>query len=308
MENDWIQQAHDDEQKLWTGEQEERPANLARLQADVRPADPCSDFSSSPRSTTAATDLKIVPHAAGLDGADQQAAYERAGLRDSDEDPATARLSMPASKPAFLGNVPEAFRCKAKSSRTGLPCNNPAAKGTRTCRVHGGATWAAKKRATRAKIERSYEDDARRRAREFEPTDAQTVPVIDLEAELRRTVGWIRYFESRVKELSDEQMIWGLTEQELRSAGLRGRDVDAMAAQQKGRIHPCAELLQHERAHLARLLRVLLSHGVQERSLELRDDQIDALQRAIDAVVRGLGRNPADRDVRATILAALRTL
>lgn len=171
-----------------------------------------------------------------------------------------------------------------------------------------GATWAAKKRATRAKIERSYEDDARRRAREVEPDDAQTVPVTALDAELRRTVGWIRYLESRVRELSDDQLIWGLTDQELRSAGLRGRDVDAMAAQQRGRAHPVIELLERERGHLIRLLGILLSHGVQERSLQLRADQVDSLQAAIDAVVRGLGHNPADRDVRATVLAALRTL
>ena len=27
--------------------------------------------------------------------------------------------------------------CTAKSKRTGLPCNNPAAHGCKTCRVHG---------------------------------------------------------------------------------------------------------------------------------------------------------------------------
>ena len=30
-----------------------------------------------------------------------------------------------------------AKQCTAKSKRTGLPCNNPAAYGCRTCRVHG---------------------------------------------------------------------------------------------------------------------------------------------------------------------------
>lgn len=30
-----------------------------------------------------------------------------------------------------------AKQCAAKSKRTGLPCNNPAAYGCRTCRVHG---------------------------------------------------------------------------------------------------------------------------------------------------------------------------
>lgn len=30
-----------------------------------------------------------------------------------------------------------ADQCQAKSKRTGLPCNNPAAFGCRTCRMHG---------------------------------------------------------------------------------------------------------------------------------------------------------------------------
>ena len=30
-----------------------------------------------------------------------------------------------------------AKQCTAKSKRTGLPCNNPAAYGCRTCRMHG---------------------------------------------------------------------------------------------------------------------------------------------------------------------------
>jgi len=30
-----------------------------------------------------------------------------------------------------------AKQCSAKSKRTGLPCNNPAAHGCKTCRMHG---------------------------------------------------------------------------------------------------------------------------------------------------------------------------
>jgi len=31
----------------------------------------------------------------------------------------------------------KAFKCSAKSKRTGLSCNNPAAYGCKTCRMHG---------------------------------------------------------------------------------------------------------------------------------------------------------------------------
>lgn len=38
--------------------------------------------------------------------------------------------------------------CTAKSKRTGLPCNNPAAYGCRTCRVHGARKAESIKRGS----------------------------------------------------------------------------------------------------------------------------------------------------------------
>lgn len=38
-------------------------------------------------------------------------------------------------------------RCKAHSKRTGEPCNNPPMAGQVVCRMHGGATMAARERA-----------------------------------------------------------------------------------------------------------------------------------------------------------------
>ena len=39
-----------------------------------------------------------------------------------------------------------AKQCTAKSKRTGLPCNNPAAYGCRTCRMHGARKVESVKR------------------------------------------------------------------------------------------------------------------------------------------------------------------
>lgn len=41
-----------------------------------------------------------------------------------------------------------AKQCAAKSKRTGLPCNNPAAYGCRTCRMHGARKPETIKRGT----------------------------------------------------------------------------------------------------------------------------------------------------------------
>lgn len=40
---------------------------------------------------------------------------------------------MPLPSVLYYG----ANQCQARSKRTGLPCNNPAAFGCRTCRMHG---------------------------------------------------------------------------------------------------------------------------------------------------------------------------
>ncbi len=46
-----------------------------------------------------------------------------------------------------LARLLPATRCKAHSKRTGEPCNNPPMNGQETCRMHGGATKAARAKA-----------------------------------------------------------------------------------------------------------------------------------------------------------------
>lgn len=41
-----------------------------------------------------------------------------------------------------------AKQCSAKSKRTGLPCNNPAAYGCKTCKMHGARKTESIKRGT----------------------------------------------------------------------------------------------------------------------------------------------------------------
>ena len=54
-------------------------------------------------------------------------------------------MTRPARRtPAPL--LPQA-RCTARSKRTGEPCKNPPMLGQRTCRMHGGATKAARAKA-----------------------------------------------------------------------------------------------------------------------------------------------------------------
>lgn len=42
------------------------------------------------------------------------------------------------NEPAPISRTWEAPRCQAKSKRSGRPCRNPAVRGKRVCRMHGG--------------------------------------------------------------------------------------------------------------------------------------------------------------------------
>ena len=49
---------------------------------------------------------------------------------------------------------PDAARCAAKSKRTGKRCKNPAVKGKRVCRLHGGLSLSGEDRTEKQKANR----------------------------------------------------------------------------------------------------------------------------------------------------------
>lgn len=210
---------------------------------------------------------------------------------------------------AFLGKVPASKRCQARSRRSGERCKNPKAHNTRVCRTHGGASVASKAKAARQRVAQRYEIEATRYACQLERQGAQVNPVGALDAELRHATAMVEHYESLIgAALRDGQIVWGIGASELRAAGVRARDIPTIVAQQRGREHPAFELLQRERTHLLRLIRISLSNGVPELQREADVALVDAMARAMNAVVAALGHNPADREVRATVRGALASL
>lgn len=180
--------------------------------------------------------------------------------------------------------------------------------------MHGAGTIASKARAARGKIESQYEVEANRYAHLAGQQEDLASPVSLLTDELRRTVARIRYLDERVAELGD-QILWGLDADELRAAGVRPRDIATLVAHQAGKTHPAIELQQREQEHLTRLTDILIRNKIPERQREADavrrealSDHLDSFELAMNTVLRALGHNPADREVRATVLGALKSL
>lgn len=65
-------------------------------------------------------------------------------------------------------------KCTAHSKRTGAPCNNPPVVGLTVCRMHGGATRAAKN-AARRRIDEAAERMAKQLLRIADSADSEAV-------------------------------------------------------------------------------------------------------------------------------------
>lgn len=208
----------------------------------------------------------------------------------------------------FLGNVPGRRRCQARARASGERCKNPAANETRVCRMHGAGTLAAKAKAARNKAERRYATETERYVRQQPKQGLSGGPVALLELELQRSLELVRHLESVVAVLADDQLVWGLNEDDLRNAGVRTRDIPTILAQQCGRTHPAIELLHRERDHLTRLIGISLSNGVPEKQRAMDSAQVDLIQGAIEAILGGLGHSLRDPAVRLCVRDSLRSL
>lgn len=212
------------------------------------------------------------------------------------------------SETEFFGNVPDEKRCTATSRRSGERCNNARANGTRVCRMHGGSSPAAREKHARVQAQRAYERETQRYAECLDPDDPEAKPLSALDAEVRRTLGWVHYLEARVAELSEDELIFGLAALEVQQGVRRGGRIAVRTAQRRARPHPWVVLLEREREHLTQLLGIMIRHGVQAQRLALEEKQVDQMAQAIDAVVTALGRDPSRPDVRKAIRAALARL
>lgn len=210
--------------------------------------------------------------------------------------------------------VPENRRCTAivrHGINAGERCSKPANVGIEKCRSHGGTLPGNVKKSALAKLER---ESAVRGVRAIEADHPEARGDTALEFELRRTVGWIHYCEDRIADLggpatsnsreADLASVLGglgLVARETVSGVERGEVTEMTTERFASGIGVWEEKLRWNRAHLVGLTKQWIAAGFEAKRLELAMRTLDVLELAIDGIVRDLGHNPRDADVRRIV-------
>lgn len=145
---------------------------------------------------------------------------------------------------------------------------------------------------------------------------------VALEMEIRRTIGWIRFCEDRINELADDVIETvsdeatdhdladvlgglGLSEREVTSGEERDMSTNLVREKWSSGVNVWEEKLRWNRAHLATLTKQWIAAGFEQKRLEIMSRTLDVLETAINGIVRDLGHNPRDAEVRRFIRARL---
>lgn len=180
--------------------------------------------------------------------------------------------------------------CGAKKRQGAGTCRRPAGWGTDhpghgNCKLHGGATTNGRKAAQK---EIAKEAVARYGLpREVDPDEA-------LLEEVHRTAGHVAWLGEVVAKLQKDELTYGITKVKELADG--GEEVERKAAP-----NVWLRLYQDERDRLARVCKAALDAGIAERRVRIAEQQAEQLARVVSAIVKDLGHDLEDPDVRETV-------
>lgn len=186
--------------------------------------------------------------------------------------------------------------CGAKAKSTGKPCTRPVVKGATRCRFHGGAAAQVKSAGQRRLAEERARDAVAKLnlRREVNPH----VALLD---EVYRAAGVVAWLDERVRELPEADMAWGVTEEVEKTAGeFPGTDTTRAAE-----LNVWIKWWQQERANLAKVAKMALDAGVEERRVRLAESQGALLADVIRRVLGDpeLGLSPQQQAQAAPVVA-----
>lgn len=115
--------------------------------------------------------------------------------------------------------------------------------------------------------------------------------------ELSRTHAIVGFWEGKVQELEDDQLVGPIGGQGVNEAGVEFHP--------RSEAHIYVRLHQQEREHLIRVAKACVDAGIAERQIELAEQQGALLALAVKSILADLGLDPADPKVRKVVRSRL---
>lgn len=196
-------------------------------------------------------------------------------------------------------------RCGAKT-RSGGYCANFPLPGTNRCKLHGGASPQAQKKAA----ERLARQQTERRAARSNKTlglrgDENLDPSQILLGEIAWTHAHVEWLREKVQELEPENLVWSAAQHEHGDMPLGSVDVIT----EKAGPSIWYELYLRERKHLADVTARAIQAGIEQRRVQLAERQGELVALALQRILGSLGLTATQWEKsRAVIPRELRAL
>ena len=175
-------------------------------------------------------------------------------------------------------------RC-AGHARGPRPCQRHPVRGLDKCTTHSGMSRANAIAKGRDNLERQEQERA---AREMVATYGQSVevdPHTALLEEIHRTAGHVAWLADLIGKMEAGDLVWGRTEIAHIDAHISpGTNVHYQAVPSIW-----LTLYQRERDHLAKVAAAAIKAGIEERRVQLAEQQGDLIVEVIQATLRDLG-------------------
>lgn len=175
----------------------------------------------------------------------------------------------------------EGRRCTATSSSTGTRCRAYAIKGGTVCRMHGGSAPQVKAKASRNVAEQKAAEAVNRFALPRNVPPAQAL----LEA-IQVAAGALVFIQSKVSELSDEEVAGMLTSRQSESIGDDG--VRTVTIEKYTSVNVWVKLLKEWQDHLAKLVKTTMEAGVAERQIKVMEHTVALFSSALRGILKDL--------------------
>jgi hypothetical protein len=156
----------------------------------------------------------------------------------------------------------QAKHCTAHRT-DGEPCEGWAMAGTTVCSAHGGKAPQVQAAAQARLV---VEQAAARFGVDLDDTPPGQIAL----REISRSSAMVQHVSAMLSQLSDEDLIWGMTGRRITQTPKPG-GTPQVVAEQRARIHPLVTMLDAERRQLRDWIMAAHSAGVEERYVRLAE-------------------------------------